>query len=80
MSESRAVCSVPCARQCELYFFFFQVSFFEFSSRLHCGYFIVTIGNYYFYFVFNVNLWHDFEIKREKQAESFITVFEESTT
>lgn len=47
-------------------FVFFPNLFVEFGSRLHCGYFIATIWNYYFFhFVFNVNLWHDFEIKQE---------------
>jgi len=45
--------------------FLFQCVFVHFRSRLHCGYFIATIGNCSFSFVFNVNLWHDFEIKQE---------------
>lgn len=49
-----------------LFFSFFQCVFVEFGSRLRCGYIVQLQSEIIiFSFVFNVNLWHDFQIKQE---------------
>lgn len=62
----------PLRRELSFFFFLYQRVFVGFAPGLHCGSFfsfdlkgfLCFLFSFLISFVFNVNLWHDFEIKR----------------